>query len=172
MAEPITVGGRTGEIDRVESDGTTHVWFGDVRADGAHIVEAFTQVEILGTVDAVLLHQLKANKILEIDATTSALIDRGFEYPADSGQLFSLSLVAQSNLTNAIMNRDSLAYPIQWATKDSMTVITLKDASMVVQFYSTALLFVRGHRDSGTALKVQVIAASTPEEIDAIKDDR
>lgn len=37
----VTVNGKSGEVDRVESDGTVHVWFGKIREqDGARITQA------------------------------------------------------------------------------------------------------------------------------------
>ena len=174
MSESITIKGRTGEIHRVESDGTTHVWFGDVRADGAHICEAFTTAEVYGTVDAAVLHLLKSAKALAVDARTAALIDLGFEFPPGSGLRFSLSLAAQSNLTNAFINRTNPAFtfPLKWTTLDSLVVIDIPDATTMGLFYGSALMTVRGHRDSGVALKARISAAVTPDEIEAVVDIR
>lgn len=170
----ITIQGRTGEVDRVESDGTTYVWFGTVRSDGARLCEAFTSTDLYGSIDAATLHSLKEAKVESIDTRTAALIEQGFEFPPGSGQLFSLSLVSQHNLTNAFINRNnpSFTFPVLWGTKDALVVIEITDATMMAQFYGVALMAVRQHRDSGSVLKAQVMGAATPEQLDAIVDTR
>lgn len=171
----VTVGDRTGEVDRLGSDGVVYVWFGAVRdLDQARILESLDVNVVLGIpAQLAALQPLKDARASEVDAKTEEIISHGFEYPPGSGQFFSLSLAAQSNLTNTLINRTSpgFSFPVKWATK-AQIVIPIPDANTFVQFYGIALSTVRAARDSGTILKELIGAAQTEAELASIVDTR
>ncbi len=121
--------------------------------------------------DTNILDSVKASKLLAIDTRTDALIAGGFVY---SSKTFSLSLPAQVKMNGSHMVRDdpAFAYPVIWNTMDDNDTISLADSATLDAFYLTALGTVRGHLDSGTALKDQVRAAVTVAVVNAIVDNR
>jgi len=58
------------------------------------------------------------------------------------------------------------------STVAAKSATNLVGAEDVVNFYGNAMLTVRAHLDSGTALKEQVKAATTKTEVDAVVDNR
>ncbi len=122
--------------------------------------------------DSNHLPAIQKEKMDAIDARTEALIDEGFEYPASSGNILSLSLEAQSNIKGAEHRKSTETYPMDWNTKDNMTKVALADAAGVTALFDAALIVKRGHLDSGTALKDQVRAATTVAAVEAITDAR
>jgi hypothetical protein len=125
-------------------------------------------------VDATSLSTIKAAKFAAIDERTVDLIRRGFEFPPGSGQRFSLSNEAQSLLLGAYQSRNDplFTYPISWNTLDDSGVLEIPDAETLHLFYLQATGTVRARRDSGTALKSQVRAATTTAEVAAVEDTR
>jgi hypothetical protein len=108
---------------------------------------------------------------IEIDARTAELISNGYIYKEKA---FSLSPNAQTNILALYSTKDEpeMIYPIRYNTIDDTDSYDLVDAADVKGMYLTALAFKKGFIDSGTALKDSVRAASTPEELTAIKDNR
>ena len=125
-------------------------------------------------VDAMSLSSVKAAKFTAVDEKTVELIKRGFEFPPGSGQRFSLSNEAQSLLLGAYQSRNEplFSYPLSWNTLDDSSVLDIPDAETLHLFYLQATGTVRAHRDSGTALKSQVRAATTIAEVAAVEDTR
>lgn len=117
------------------------------------------------------LTEQKANKFVAIDARTDVLIFTGFVY---SGKRFSLSLTAQLKMmgTHQIKDDVALVYPIKWNTYDDLDVISIADSATLNSFYLAGFAVVRGHIDSGTALKDSIRAASTQAQLDAVVDTR
>lgn len=140
-------------------------WHRLTSGDGT-AVEHYSEVEEL--------EPLKIARMNDIDARTVQLIDVGFEYPADSGNIFSLSLEAQAKMTAAHCVRDDplMAYPQRWNTRDNSGAVTVADSAALHAFYMTAIGTVRFHLDSGTALKDSIRAATTRAEVDAVVDNR
>ena len=69
-------------------------------------------------------------------------------------------------------NDPSATYPVLINTYENDDVQTLASAAAVNQFFLEAFGAVRGFSDSGTALKQQIIAATTRAQLDAIVDPR
>jgi len=147
----------------------------------ADFVDTLTGAEVTTLDDTVAAHQLvaaladaKAEKIRSIDANTGRLIALGFEFPASSGTIFSLSDSAQRTLLAADQQRSdpSFTYPVVWNSLDDSATISLADATELHDFVITAVGTTRAHLDSGTDLKDQVRAATTVAEVEAVVDNR
>lgn len=119
--------------------------------------------------DSLTVEEYKALKYKEIDDKTSKLIGEGFTY---GGKKFSLSPIAQTNITNTFISKDALTYPVRWNTKDDAEAIDIADATEMTGFYQTALVDVKTKQDTGTALKDSVRVATTKAEVDAVIDNR
>lgn len=117
---------------------------------------------------------LQTQRMLEIDARTDQLFAQGFEYPADSGKVFSLSVQSQMKITSAFLLREQPAfvYPVRWNTRDNSDAHEMADAAALAAFYMAAVGTARAHLDSGTALKDAIRAATTTAEVNAVVDDR
>ena len=117
---------------------------------------------------------LKAARMLEIDARTEELFASGFEYPAESGKIFSLSVQSQLKITSAwlMRNEAGFVYPVRWNTRDNVDVHEMGDAAALSTFYAVAIGTARAYCDSGTALKDAIRAATTSAEVNAVIDNR
>lgn len=120
------------------------------------------------------LQEAKVAKQRAIDDRTSELILAGFEFPPSSGLLFSASPEMQRTLQGlyAVRSHPAITYPVVWATTDNQETVDLEDADDVESFYLTGLGTIRAYKDSGTALKLTVKAATTIAEVDAVEDNR
>lgn len=118
------------------------------------------------------LSQRQEQKRSIIDQRTRVLIDAGFEYPAASGQFFSLSPEAQAALASLHTRRLSLSYPVRFNTVDDAAAVSLPDAVALDAFHAASVAAIRSARDGGTTLKDQVRAATTVAEVDAVQDNR
>lgn len=114
-----------------------------------------------------VLDELKAQRNGEIDQKTAALIAQGFLFDS---KVFSLSIYAQSNWTNLKNLEELLTWPVD-VTTITDEEYSLSQANMPA-FVGTAAATIQAHYDSGRALKLQINAASTKAEIDAIIDNR
>lgn len=137
------------------------------------VVSEMIQVE-KDVVDAAGLDALKASRYVEIDTKTASLIRVGFEYPASSGTIVSLSLEGQNSIHGAYSARNlsGFVYPVVWLSKDDTTSISLTDASEIEAFFFAAVETIRDHKDYGSTLKEQVRAAVDKAAVDAIVDTR
>ena len=117
---------------------------------------------------------LQEAKNSEIDQNTRDLIAQGFQYPQTTGLIFSLSAEAQTSLLGLESARldPAFAYPVNWNSIDDEGLYSIPDAADAHNFYLTALGTIRAWKDSGTALKDQVRAATTPAEVAAVVDNR
>ena len=124
--------------------------------------------------DAQLLTVVQQRKYAQIDVRTRELIAQGFEFPAASGQIFSLSSEAQRNIHWMETSRDLLefTYPVSWNTLDDAGVLSISDSATAHNFFLAALSAYRGHLDSGTDLKDSVRAAITIAAVNAVVDSR
>jgi hypothetical protein len=100
-----------------------------------------------------LLARLKSDFYLAADRKTRELIAQGFEYPAASGQMFSLSPEAQMKWTAMNAARLALSYPLLVVTADEQTTVELADHGAAQDMFEAMVETVRGHIDSGRALK-------------------
>ena len=124
------------------------------------------------SVEGVNAH--KKQRIAEVDARSGELIGNGFEFPPGSGMCFSLSENSQRMLLGTHASRDDpqLTYPLGWNTKDDEDIYEVPDSATLHNFYLVAFGTIRAYRDSGTAIKNQIRAATTHAEIDVAVDER
>jgi hypothetical protein len=111
-----------------------------------------------------MLSRLKVDFYNAADARTRDLIAQGFEYPAASGQMFSLSPEAQIKWTAMYVARALLTYPVLVVTADEQTTVSLADAAAIEALYTQMVEAVRGHIDGGRALKNTLRDASLADE--------
>jgi hypothetical protein len=125
------------------------------------------------TLDATIAtHALaiaKARKFIAIDARTDQLIAEGFTY---SAKQFSITLSAQNKIMGSHQIRAGLSYPLSWNTLDDNDSYDIVDIADLEAFYLAAFAELRGHLDSGTALKASVRAAADVAAVDAVVDGR
>ena len=115
---------------------------------------------------AETLEEFKDLKLYEIDKKTQGLIFKGFQY---ANLTWSLSITAQINWSNLLQLPDAL-FPLPIQAKD-LTVYNLPlDERM--NFYLTALNSKNLPLQSGHALKLQVQAMTTIDEINNFTDNR
>lgn len=100
-----------------------------------------------------LLAAMKTKIMMGIDQKTRVLIGLGFEYPAASDQMFSLSQEAQRKWTALYVAKSLLTYPVVAVTANEQTNVSLEDANDVEAFFTAMVTAVRGHIDSGRVLK-------------------
>ena len=131
-----------------------------------------TLASIAASFDGIVA--LQEAKNYDIDQRTGELISQGFQYPATTGLIFSLSAEAQTSLLGLESAADNPAfdYPVNWNSIDDEGLYAIPDAATAHAFYLTALGTIRAWKDSGTALKDQVRAATTPAEVAAVVDNR
>lgn len=123
-------------------------------------------------VDADNLSNLKLARYNEIDIKTGELISLGFEFPSASGNIFSFSTNAQSNLLGTFTAKDLLPYPFPWNTKDDELTYQIVDSTEMANFFMTALGTKKARQDSGSALKSQIRDAVNKAAVDAVIDNR
>jgi hypothetical protein len=116
---------------------------------------------------AVSLSDLKANKILEIDARTYEIIGEGFTF--DSHQ-FSLSPQSQTAWLGLISLQSLFTWPME-ITDNANGAYSLSQAN-VTAFVGTGIGVMNAAISSGRALKIQCNAATTQGELDAVVDTR
>lgn len=119
------------------------------------------------------LPSAKLAKYVAIDVRTRELIEEGFEYPASSGDYFSLSHAAQDSLMELNAIRDeSGVLPLDWNHKDDQGKLTIADSTAARAFIVAAFKALRAHIDGGTTLKESTRAAATVGEVDDVVDTR
>jgi len=128
-------------------------------------------------VDNNMLSTLKKEKNAAIDNRTSQLIDAGYEYPADSGNTFSMSLAAQKNIMayKQVIDIGAATYPLKMTFTDPDGLddeYDFEDADAFNVFYAGAFMFVQTQYNSGRALKLEVKNASDIDELNAVIDNR
>ena len=117
---------------------------------------------------APTLEQAKEAKKMAIDGRTDELIAGGFPYDS---KMFSLSIEAQATWLGMSEAKAYLTYPFEVSTKEG-NAYNLADATAVTMFFLTGVNAVKSYIASGRSLKVQVNAATTVAEVDAIVDPR
>jgi len=121
----------------------------------------------------VVLQELKAFKLAQIDTRTDAIISQGFTY---ADKQFSLSLEAQSNWTGMMVASDFLTFPYEITAQNADNVggvkYSLADKAELVTFYLTGIGYVSYVIGAGRALKLLVNEAATPDAVLAVEDAR
>lgn len=120
------------------------------------------------------LESKRAARIMEVDRRTQELIDQGFEFPPNSGQIFSLSTDAQINLSTANEARElpEFVYPVEFNLKDDAGTFSVPNADTLHSMYLVALGTKRARLQSGTDIKKDLRAATDETELDAVVDNR
>lgn len=109
----------------------------------------------------------KNQRIAEVDAKTQYLISQGFEF--DSTQ-FSLSLPAQVNWSGMMTLQALLTWPMSITTLDDGEYSLAEED--LVAFIATGKTVITNNLDAGRSLKLQIKAATSLTELDAIVDNR
>lgn len=127
-----------------------------------------------GTEGVESLVALRMRRIQAINQRTEVIIRVGFEFPPGSGQMFSMSDIAQFNLEVANGARDlpELTYPVLFSFIDDSGAYSCPNAATLHYMWLTALSLKRTALDSGRALKNAVTAAATAAELAAVEDTR
>jgi len=113
------------------------------------------------------LAELKDRRYNEIDYKTMTLIAPGFTY---DGTTFSLSISAQMNWSSIKENTSDFTFPLNISTIDNYEY-TLAEAD-VCDFWCEGRDTVKGHLDSGRALKKSVHDAADEAAVDVVTDTR
>lgn len=119
---------------------------------------ALSQIEI----DSFNLDNAFKSKISEIDTKTRSMISIGFEYPAASGQIFSLSDSAQNSLLglySAAQKGGILTYPYPVSQKDDKQAdVSIANDAAMTAYCELAFGTVAAHVNSGKVEKDNVRA--------------
>lgn len=117
------------------------------------------------------LSESKTRKYNRIDKRTDELIAAGYTYDSKT---FSLTPTHQVRLVGLFAVRDdaALTYPVKLNTKNNNNYVELATSADIRSIYLTALATLRGHLDSGSALKDAVRDATTVAEVAAVVDNR
>jgi hypothetical protein len=134
-----------------------------VSGDGS-LLEHYEEVEVL--------KPLKVFRAEQIDFRTEELIAEGFE--GSTGKRFRIDdgSLTRYNVMYLTRNAGSSVYPKVINVFSNDAVQNLPTVAAVEQFCTEVFLGHQAIVDSGTALKVQIIAATTIAEIDAVVDNR
>jgi hypothetical protein len=101
-----------------------------------------------------------SGKISAIDTKTKSLISKGFEFPAASGQIFSLSSDAQSSLLglySAAQKGGILTYPYFVSQMDDKKIdISIADNATMISYCETAFGTLSVHKNSGKVEKEKI----------------
>jgi len=114
------------------------------------------------------IESIRHSGYVAIDQKTRALVAPGFEYPAASGQMFSLSPEAQRKWTAMYTARGFLAYPMVVTTTDEQDDVSLADSDDITAFFTAMVETVRTHIDGGRALKNTLRDATLTTEDEAL----
>lgn len=122
--------------------------------------------------EITVLLPLKAAKAAEIDARTEELIAEGFV--ASNGKRFKIDdcSLFRYHVMYAIRNHAEAVYPVVVTTHDGMNAQTLSNNGMVASFTEEMFLGQQAILASGSALKQQLISASSLVEVEAVVDNR
>jgi hypothetical protein len=122
--------------------------------------------------EITVLLPLKVAKANEIDARTEELIGEGFV--ASNGKRFTIddSSLTRYHVLYATRLHGSMVYPVVITTFDGQNAQVLNNSAFVSGFVEEAFLAFEAIIASGSALKQQLIAASTLAEVEAVVDNR
>ena len=117
--------------------------------------------------DPCTLDEYKNVRYPSIDKKTGQLIALGFTY---DGNTFSLSINAQANWNALKDQQGEFIWPVDITTIDNNTYSLA--VSNIDAFWTAAKDTLKGHLDSGRALKKSIFDATTKAEVDAVVDNR
>jgi len=146
-------------------DGVTTTF---IDADGLTELE---EAELEAVVNIIEIKSLKEKRFVEIDTKTRSLIALGYFF---DGYNFSLSIPAQSNLTNIHSSKELFnqleMFPLQMTTKNNESYFLSYEN--VTPMYMAGLSVVSSAYTGGSTLKQEIVNAETIEAINAIIDNR
>lgn len=115
------------------------------------------------------LTELRAHYLKTIDDQTKERILGGsFEWPAASGQFFSLTQNAQLSWQNLMLAKDALDYPVRIRTKDDKAECLLNSAEDVTLAFTEMVRQVQGYRLACQKAKAQLLEATTKAELERV----
>ncbi len=123
--------------------------------------------------DIDFLLELRTERRFMINQKTRTITKKGFQYPAQGGDLFSLDTDSQINiigLKNAVSD-GLIILPLDYISLNG-TVHTLSTEQHISDFYAAAFNRKFGLEISGRDLIVQINNAVDEAAINAISDDR
>lgn len=117
---------------------------------------------------------LRKRLLLSVDDNTGNLIAQGFEFPADSGQRFSSSVVAQANWNTltAMAASGTMPFPTEMPFIDDSGELAINNAEELAAWGTTGAGRVLGIRSAGSVLKKQLREMTTRAQLEAFKDTR
>lgn len=128
----------------------------------------------IAEVDTYLLARVKAGCCEEFDIRTTKLRESGWEYPAASGDFYSLTTQAEMKLSKAHARSadGDFPYPFRLAKIDNSGILDLDDANDIDAAHKQMFEVLNTLVESGLVLKKQVIDATTVEDVLAVVDTR
>ena len=121
------------------------------------------------------LEPLRGRLMRMVDDNTRDLIASGFQWPADSGQIFSQSLAAQANFNTltqlAAVGMPGL-FPLPMPFLDDSGELILKNAGELAVWGRAGIERRMTILGGGGVLKAQLRAMTTHAELDAFRDNR
>lgn len=144
----------------------------DLDAAQAALLDATHAQNKLGTDP---LEPLRRRLMKMVDTNTRTLIAQGFEYPVDSGKVFSQSLAAQANfntLTQLAAAGVPGVFPLPMPFLDDSGELVLENAAELAAWGTTGAGRVLAIRGAGGALKAQLRAAITYAALATFQDNR
>ena len=135
------------------------------------VVVEMSQQEKDSVVDSELL-AAKESRIAAINAKTAALVTAGIE--VESGKVISTSIAASQNLQDIAISI-SLGMPSPFPQKISTLdegVYEIQDAADFARIASLIKSQKKTIMEAGQDLRLQVLAATTLAEVDAVEDSR
>lgn len=125
--------------------------------------------------DGLTLEEAKIKRIKEVDSKTETLIESGFTYDDNN---FSMSTNAQRNWSAlGAANANSLLtdkFPLTISTVDEGSY-TVTDETVLMNFFGTYLNYQTDPSQplgSGRAIKAEINACTTVNEVKAVQDNR
>lgn len=100
--------------------------------------------------------------------TQARILTEGFEHPASSGKIFSLSALAQISWVGLFVSKDLMSYPYDVPTMDDTEIYSIADAAEVTAMWLAAMGAVSTTRGTGTAKKAEVEAAANAADARAL----
>jgi len=162
------------------TDDTVACEIGDDIDPGEMDIQSLADLDAAGFFsDSSSLAELKESRLQEIDIKTMQLLAQGFAYtgpgsiPTPNVEIiFSLSIPAQTNLHRLYTFRDRFPYPKPYNTLVPTSVYMLQDQAEVETIALAALTRVDSILSQGVQLRLQIDAATTIGQVDAIIDTR
>ncbi len=138
---------------------------------GKQIINELNLDSLINNHEYLTLDELKEIRIKEVDKKTTSIIDQGFYF---DGFTFSLSIQAQSNLTNIKSNKSLFSslnlFPLQMSTK-SNDIYFLSESNVDV-FFMYGLNKVKSAYVQGGILKQSIKSSLTKDDLNLIIDSR